>query len=227
MDAVTGAEIGTFPMAPRGPMAPTMFMSSADGTRGIYFGDRSRWVIHDAVTGEECAWGRDTDEPLNFGFYLSPDHRFLAVSTFEPITGAFSALHAQLAGGQGWLHVYDTATGAEVCIPIAHGLPACFAPDGKTLAVADRQSQRVGLWDWPLGFALAAGAPDRFADHRAVLRPHVVRVPAFSAKTVWRTRKEWPVLRAATGWIWASPQLRRSTRHAADPSVAVDGGARC
>jgi WD40 repeat protein len=149
-DAVTGAEIATFPTAaPGGPMARSTFATSADGTQGIYLGNRNQWVVHDAATGHECAWGRETDQPLNNELRVSTDHRFLAVSALEPITGVVSAVQARLAGGQGWLRVYDTTTGAEVCRPFAHGSMGRFAPDGKTLAVAEFQAQRVSIWDWP------------------------------------------------------------------------------
>src|SRR5262249_26996964 len=46
-------------------------------------------------------------------------------------------------------HVWDTATGREVCAPIANGDAVAFSPDGKRLLVAGSHGARLldtGTW---------------------------------------------------------------------------------
>jgi WD40 repeat protein len=145
-DAITGAEVATFTTAgPRGPMARTSFTCSADGTHGVYFA-RNENVVHNASTGQECVWGRG--DAAYADAHLSPDNRFLAVAISNSRSGVLGEVPALVVGARWSLHVIDTTTGAEVCRPIPHGVMASFAPDGKTLAVSDRD-RNVTLWDWP------------------------------------------------------------------------------
>lgn len=143
-DVLTCAEIGTFPATgKRGPMARSAFTCSPDGTCGVYFTDQ--WVVHNAVTGGQCGWGSDLDNMVDC--CLSADNRFLAVSLAKP-RSTVDGLLMRLLGTRRCVHVFDTATGAQVRQPIRGGCLCCFAPDGKTLAIASTDKS-IALWDWP------------------------------------------------------------------------------
>jgi hypothetical protein len=146
-DAVTGGAIASFPTASRRwPLARTSCAFSGDGTHGIYFTESGRWVVHDAQAGTECTWAEEGYGPSDLA--LSPDRRYLAVASAEGHGGVTSIIGAHFAGTRWHIAVIDTTTGRDVGRHIPAGFISCFAPDGKTLAVADR-AKRITLWDWP------------------------------------------------------------------------------
>ena len=126
-------------------MARAAFAFSADGTHAVYFRESGQWVVANAVTGRQWPLGTAFDGMGDC--WLSSDNRLLAVSSYyrQP-RNAWEGLQSHLLRRR--LHVFDTATGLELCQPIRGGSTACFAPDGKTLAVADRDTG-LALWDWP------------------------------------------------------------------------------
>ena len=85
---------------------------------------------------------------MSYDCCLSGDNRLLAVHLPQPTRFSLAKLQMILLYTLRWVRVFDTATGAEVCKPIREGCLCCFAPDGKTLAVADRY-KGIALWDWP------------------------------------------------------------------------------
>jgi WD40 repeat protein len=146
-DPISGAEIGRFPTAALAvPMARAGIAFSADGTHGVYFTGANQWVVHNATTGDERPWGRDSD--VIGTWCLSADNRFLAVAMTESHRSVLAEVRRQFHGSPTQVRVFDATTGAEVGPSLADGSRACFAPDGRTLAVADR-NDRLTLWDWP------------------------------------------------------------------------------
>jgi WD40 repeat protein len=149
-NVLTGAEVGTFATAVKGKsMAGNVWLFSPDGSHGVYFDNQHQWVVCDGVQGPSCAWQIDFDwMPVDDGCCLSADHRFLAVALGHTPHNVFDEVRQQLSGSCA-IHVLDTATGAPVGAPIPGARRCYFAPDGKTLAVADGRDQTVALWDWP------------------------------------------------------------------------------
>jgi WD40 repeat protein len=147
-DVLTGAEMGSFPTArPRFPMARTALTFSGDGTQGIYFGDTDQWVAHNAIDGRECHLDISSGAGLH-DICISADNRYVAVSLGSDDGNAFAAMFQRLFGTRWSVRVFDTTSGKEVGQSIRHGFTSCFAPDGRTLAVASNDN-RVTLWDWP------------------------------------------------------------------------------
>ena len=119
-----------------------------DGTHAVYYSTGNEWVVHNALDGRQTALPIDDDGI--YGFYLSADNRFLAVSMRKAHPSALERARAYLErrSGTDVACVFDTTTGAQVALPMRGGGTCCFAPDGNTLAVVDRISQ-ITLWDWP------------------------------------------------------------------------------
>jgi WD40 repeat protein len=144
-DVLTSAELGRFPMAcPRGPMARTAFIFSAEGMHGVYFSDQ--WVVHNALDGRECRLNISSGAGWHDVHFA--DNRYVAMSISVVDSNTFGAW-SQLLFNSAWnVRVFDTNTGAEVGQPIRNGFRCCFASDGHTLAVGDA-GESLTLWDWP------------------------------------------------------------------------------
>jgi hypothetical protein len=119
---------------------------SADGVHAIYFDANNRWVASNAITGRECELPFALDMVYGIGF--SHNGRLAAVTLAKSPRSAMDRVRLKFQSHR-WLHVYDTATGEEVCDPIYRGSQCWFSPDGKLLAVEYNHNQ-IAVWNWPM-----------------------------------------------------------------------------
>lgn len=141
-DVLTGAEVGMFSPAMKPGIARRALTFSPDGTHRVYYD--GWWIVSNGVTG----WRRDSRNAFDgmVDGCFSGDNRYLAVSVVD--SSLMAGLRARLFDTRRRTHVFNTVTGAEVCQPMPGGCLSCFAPDGKTLAVACTDNV-IALWDWP------------------------------------------------------------------------------
>jgi hypothetical protein len=102
-------------------------------------------VCHDSVQGSEFAIPLDPDDAIFAdGINVSEHGLAICMGRERDLLGKW----LPEMFGRHAVYVFDVASGAELGRPFRKGVRSCFAPDGKTLALTDRNSH-VTLWDWP------------------------------------------------------------------------------
>jgi WD40 repeat protein len=146
-DVMTGKEIGRFAPHLNQPFARNALSFSADGTHGVYWVASGEFVIHNGITGTQCALPMDWDMMAAEDCW-STDNRYYVGTFCTAPHGPVDWLLRWLRGTNWSTAVFDTSAGLEVVPRFTNCEKCCFSPDIKTLAVAQRGG-RLALWDWP------------------------------------------------------------------------------